>query len=35
VVWLLALIGAINGDMKPIPVIGEMFQKWFAGFIQD
>lgn len=34
-IWLIALIGAVNGEMKPLPVIGEMFQKWFVSFIQD
>jgi uncharacterized membrane protein len=31
VLWLIGLIGAINGQQKPIPVIGNMAQKMFAG----
>jgi uncharacterized membrane protein len=29
--WILALISAINGQEKPLPIIGEPFQKWFAS----
>lgn len=29
--WLLGLISAINGEMKPIPLLGEFFQRTFAG----
>jgi uncharacterized membrane protein len=32
VFWILGLISAINGQEKPIPVVGDLFQKWFAGF---
>jgi uncharacterized membrane protein len=28
--WVLGLIAAINGQQKPVPVLGEMYQKWFA-----
>jgi uncharacterized membrane protein len=31
VLWLLGLIAAINGQQKPMPVLGENYQKWFAG----
>ena len=31
VLWLLGLIAAINGEQKPMPVLGESYQKWFAG----
>lgn len=31
VFWIMGLISAIQGKMKPIPLIGEHFQKWFAG----
>lgn len=31
VFWLMGLIAAINGQQKPIPVVGEHYQKWFAG----
>lgn len=29
VLWVFGLIAAINGQFKPLPLIGEMFQKWF------
>lgn len=31
VLWLIGLIAAANGQQKPMPVLGEHFQKWFAG----
>ncbi len=31
VFWLLGLISAIQGEMKPVPVLGEQFQEWFKG----
>lgn len=31
VIWLLGLISAIQGEMKPVPVLGEQFQEWFKG----
>ena len=31
VLWLMGLIAAVNGQQKPMPVLGEHFQKWFAG----
>jgi uncharacterized membrane protein len=30
VLWLMGLISAATGQQKPIPVLGEQFQKWFA-----
>lgn len=30
VIWLLGLIAAASGERKPVPVIGEHYQKWFA-----
>lgn len=30
VLWIMGLIAAINGQMKPVPVLGEHFQKWFG-----
>jgi uncharacterized membrane protein len=30
VFWVLGLVAAINGQQKPIPVVGELYQKWFA-----
>ena len=29
--WLFGIINAANGEEKPMPVVGGMFQKWFAG----
>ncbi len=29
VFWLIGLLGAVNGEQKPIPIIGNLFQKWF------
>lgn len=31
VLWLMGLIAAVNGQQKPMPVVGEYYQKWFAG----
>ncbi|MCH9659964.1 MAG: hypothetical protein K0U54_03540 [Bacteroidetes bacterium] len=31
VLWVLGLIGAIQGEKKLIPVVGEQFQQWFKG----
>ncbi len=31
VFWVLGLISAIQGDMKPVPLLGEQFQDWFKG----
>ncbi len=31
VFWVMGLIGAINGQTKPLPLLGEHYQKWFAG----
>jgi len=30
VCWILGLVAAINGQMKPMPIIGPMYQKWFG-----
>jgi uncharacterized membrane protein len=29
VLWTYAIFGAINGETKPIPLLGNFFQKWF------
>lgn len=29
--WIMGLISAIKGEMKPMPVVGEYFQKWFTN----
>ena len=31
VLWIIGLISAIKGEAKPIPFLGELFQKWFAN----
>jgi uncharacterized membrane protein len=31
ILWIMGLISAINGQQKPLPVVGEHFQKWFAN----
>lgn len=31
VLWVMGLIAAVNGQAKPLPVVGEHYQKWFAG----
>jgi uncharacterized membrane protein len=31
VLWLLGLLSAVKGEMQPVPILGEHYQKWFAG----
>ncbi|NDV17203.1 YtxH domain-containing protein [Muricauda sp. TY007] len=31
ILWLISLIGAINGTQKPVFLVGEHFQKWFKS----
>ncbi len=31
VLWILGLVTAASGKATPVPVLGEPFQKWFAG----
>ena len=31
VLWIIGFIAAINGQEKPMPVIGKKAQEWFAG----
>jgi uncharacterized membrane protein len=31
VFWVMGLIAAINGQMKPMPVVGPLYQKWFGN----
>lgn len=31
VFWVLGLLAAIQGQMKPVPLLGEKFQQWFNG----
>jgi uncharacterized membrane protein len=30
VIWLMGLISAIGGQMKPAPILGPLYQKWFG-----
>jgi len=30
VLWVIGLLAAISGQMKPVPVLGEHYQKWFG-----
>ncbi|TFH48241.1 MAG: hypothetical protein E4G92_03870 [Bacteroidia bacterium] len=32
VFWLMSFIWSIQGDTKPIPIVGQMFQDWFRSF---
>lgn len=29
--WVISLFGAIKGEEKEVPVVGEHFQNWFRG----
>lgn len=31
VLWLIGFVGAIKGEEKEVPVVGEHFQNWFRG----
>lgn len=31
VFWIMGLLAAVNGQQKPLPVVGDYYQKWFAG----
>lgn len=31
VFWIMGLISAASGEEKPMPLVGDQFQKWFAG----
>lgn len=31
VLWLMGLIAALRGEAKPVPLLGEHYQRWFAG----
>jgi len=28
--WVMGLVAAVNGQMKPMPVVGPLYQKWFG-----
>ena len=29
IMWIMGLIAAANGEMKPAPILGEKYQEWF------
>ncbi len=31
ILWVISLVGAIQQDQKPLPIVGEYFQAWFRG----
>ena len=31
VLWVLGLIGAVQGEEKRVPLLGDLFQDWFKG----
>jgi uncharacterized membrane protein len=31
VLWVISLLGALSGEQKPSPVVGDMFQSWFKS----
>jgi len=31
VFWIISLIGALSGEAKPLPLVGDQFQDWFKG----
>jgi uncharacterized membrane protein len=31
VFWVMGLISALRGEMRPVPLLGEQYQRWFAG----
>lgn len=31
ILWILSLLGALSGEQKLTPVVGDMFQSWFKG----
>jgi uncharacterized membrane protein len=30
VLWVMGLLSAIKGEMKPMPIVGPLYQKWFG-----
>jgi uncharacterized membrane protein len=30
VLWVMGLISATKGEMKPVPLLGSLYQKWFG-----
>ncbi|HET6578363.1 MAG TPA: hypothetical protein VFG66_08570 [Gemmatimonadales bacterium] len=31
VLWILGLLSAIKGEMRPVPIVGAHYQQWFAN----
>lgn len=31
ILWIIGLMGAINGEEKVVPLIGDKYQEWFKG----
>lgn len=31
VLWIIGFIGAVQGEEKKVPLLGDMFQDWFKG----
>ena len=31
VLWIIGIIGAVKGEKKVVPVLGDKFQEWFKG----
>jgi uncharacterized membrane protein len=31
VLWVIGFLGAINGEEKRVPFVGDLFQDWFKG----
>jgi uncharacterized membrane protein len=31
VLWIAGLLSALRGDLRPVPVLGEHYERWFAG----
>jgi uncharacterized membrane protein len=29
--WIVGLVSALKGEMRPVPILGEHYQRWFAG----
>ncbi|MHB1146987.1 MAG: DUF4870 domain-containing protein [Lutibacter sp.] len=29
--WIIGFVGAINGEEKRVPLVGDLFQDWFKG----
>lgn len=31
ILWIMGFIGALNGEQKPVPILGDKFQEWFKS----